>query len=84
MAKVSITAKIFPEDPARLQEVKDAAAVIVPLSESYEEEIGFGVKVLIIRFLRDEDAGVDVIEEKLAGIPGVSQVQITSVDRVEL
>ncbi|HNT60949.1 MAG TPA: hypothetical protein PKJ97_03155 [Candidatus Bilamarchaeaceae archaeon] len=84
MAKVSVTVKIFPEDPSGLQEIKAAVSGIVKISESREEEIGFGVKALVIRFLMDEDAGVDAVESKLAGIPGVSQVQVTSVDRVEL
>lgn len=84
MAKVSVTIKIFPEDPSGLEAIREAASGMVQVSESREEDIGFGVKALIIRFLMDEDAGVDAVEEKLAGIQGVSQVQVTSVDRVEL
>ncbi|MDD2655449.1 MAG: hypothetical protein PHQ80_02150 [Candidatus ainarchaeum sp.] len=84
MAKVSVTLKVFPEDPSGLDAIKAAVSEIVQVVESKDEDIGFGVKALSIRFLMDEAAGVDAIEEKIAAIAGVSQVQVTSVDRVEL
>jgi translation elongation factor aEF-1 beta len=84
VAKVSVTLKIFPEDPSALDALKEAVSKVVQVVESKEEDIGFGVKALSIRFLMEESAGVDAIEEKIAAIEGVSQVQVTSVDRVEL
>lgn len=84
MAKVSVTLKVFPEDPSGLEALKAAISKLVDIQETREEDIGFGVKALVIRFLADESGGVDTIEEKIAGIEGVSQVQITSVDRAEL
>jgi translation elongation factor aEF-1 beta len=84
MAKVSVTLKVFPEDPSALEALKAEVSKVVQIVESKEEDIGFGVKALSIRFLMEESAGVDAIEEKIASIEGVSQVQVTSVDRVEL
>lgn len=84
MAKVSVTLKVFPEDPSRLDALRGAISKVVDIVETKEEEIGFGVKALLIRFLMDDAGGVDAIEEKIASIEGVSQVQITSVDRAEL
>ncbi len=84
MAKVSVVLKVFPEDPSGLQALKAAISKIVDIQETKEEEIGFGVKALVIRFLADEAGGVDTIEEKIGAIEGVSQVQVTSVDRAEL
>lgn len=84
MAKVSVTLKVFPEDPSALEALKAEVSKVVQIIESKEEDIGFGVKALSIRFLMEESAGVDAIEEKIASIEGVSQVQVTSVDRVEL
>lgn len=84
MAKVSVTLKIFPEDPSGLDALKAEVSKVVQVVESKEEDIGFGVKALSIRFLMEESAGVDAIEEKIASIEGVSQVQVTSVDRAEL
>jgi translation elongation factor aEF-1 beta len=84
MAKVSVTLKVFPEDPSALEALKEAVSKVVQVVESKEEDIGFGVKALSIRFLMEEADGVDAIEEKIAAIEGVSQVQVTSVDRVEL
>ncbi|MFA5411855.1 MAG: hypothetical protein WC350_00710 [Candidatus Micrarchaeia archaeon] len=84
MAKVSVTLKVFPEDPSALDALKAEVSKVVQIVESKEEDIGFGVKALSIRFLMEESAGVDAIEEKIASIKGVSQVQVTSVDRVEL
>lgn len=84
MAKVSVTLKVFPEDPSGLQDIKAAIGKMVDIREAKEEDIGFGVKALVIRFIADEAGGVDTIEEKIGAIAGVSQVQVTSVDRVEL
>ena len=84
MAKVSVVLKVFPEDPSGLQALKAAISKIVDIQETKEEEIGFGVKALVIRFLADEAGGVDTIEEKIGAIEGVSQVQVTSVDRAEI
>ena len=76
--------KVFPEDPAQLEKVKGAISGLVDVVESKEEDIGFGVKALIIRFLTEESGGIDAVEEKIAAIEGVSQVQVVNVDRVEL
>ncbi len=84
MAKVSVVIKVFPEDPSGLEALRASISKIVDIQETKEEDIGFGVKALVIRFLADEAGGVDAIEEKIAAIEGVSQVQITSVDRAEL
>ncbi|NYZ60282.1 elongation factor 1-beta [Candidatus Micrarchaeota archaeon] len=84
MAKVSVTLKVFPEDPSGLKALKAAIGKVVDIQEAKEEDIGFGVKALVIRFLTDEGGGVDAIEEKIAAIEGVSQVQVTSVDRAEI
>jgi len=84
MAKVSVTLKVFPEDPSALHGLKAAIGKIVAIQETKEEDIGFGVKALVIRFLMDEGGGVDAIEEKIGAIEGVSQVQVTSVDRAEI
>lgn len=84
MAKVSVTLKVFPEDPSGLQAIKEAIGKIVDIQETGEDEIGFGVKALVVRFLADEAEGVDRIEEKIGAIEGVSQVQVTAVDRAEL
>ena len=84
MAKVSVTLKVFPEDPAQLEKVKGAVSGIVEVVDSKEEEIGFGVKALVVRFLMDDSGGIDAVEEKIAAIEGVSQVQVISVDRAEL
>jgi len=84
MAKVSVTLKVFPKDPSGLQAIKEAIGKIVDIQETGEDEIGFGVKALVVRFLADEAEGVDRIEERIGAIEGVSQVQVTAVDRAEL
>jgi translation elongation factor aEF-1 beta len=84
MAKVSVTLKVFPEDPSGLKALKAAVGKVVDIQEAKEEDIGFGVKALVIRFLTDEGGGVDAIEEKIGAMEGVSQVQVTSVDRAEI
>ena len=82
MAEVMVTLKVFPEDPEKLEEIRQEISKIVSVDKFEEEEIGFGVKAVLVHFRTEEGGGLDPIEEKIAALDTVSQVQVTRVDRV--
>lgn len=82
MGQVAVTIKVFPEDPEKLEVVKKAVAGIVNVVKTEEEAIGFGLKAAIITFVMEDAGGLDELEEKIAAIPEVSQVQVSGVDRL--
>ena len=82
MAEVMVTLKVFPEDPGKLEEIRQEVSKIVSIDKLEEEEIGFGVKALLVHFRTEEEGGLDPIEEKIAALDSVSQVQVTRVDRL--
>ena len=82
MGEVVVTLKVFPEDPEKFNALKEEVSKIVKIEKSGEEEIGFGVKALIVTFIMGDEGGINEIEEKIASIEGVSNVQVTSVDRI--
>jgi len=47
-----------------------------------EEPMAFGIKVLMITFIIDENKGTEETEKAVAAVEGVSSVQIASYDRV--
>lgn len=82
MAEVMVTLKVFPEDPEKLEEIKNSVSSIVEVDKFEEEDIGFGVKALLAHFRTGEEGGLDPIEEKIAALESVSQVQVVRVDRL--
>ncbi|MBN2478456.1 elongation factor 1-beta [Candidatus Micrarchaeota archaeon] len=81
MAEVIIRAKVYVENPEEIEKVKGEIEKIVDLEKSGIEELGFGIKVLKVVIVADESKGTDELEAALGGVPGVSQVEIESVDR---
>lgn len=82
MGQVVITIKVYPESPEKLEDVKKSVSGIVNVQKVHEEEIAFGLKALVITFIMGDDAGLDAIEEKIAALPDVSQVQVIDMDRM--
>ena len=88
MGSVIVTYKVFPEDivenfdslKKEIDKIRPEFAAI----EGYgEEPVAFGLKALLlqVRFPEDKTGIVDVFEEKLAKIPGISQAQTMYVRR---
>ncbi len=80
MGDVKVTLKIYPENPDNIEKIKEEINKIVKLAAAEEQDIGFGVKALRIAFIINDASGVDEIEERIAKIEGVSQVQPEGVD----
>ena len=81
MGNVSVIAKIYPEDPSKLEELKKNLEKLGRIADARVEEIGFGVKALRVMIIVPDSEGGDM-EEKIKGIKGVSQVQIEEVNLV--
>jgi len=81
MGDVAVTAKIYAEDPSKIEEIKAEVAKIGKLHSATIEEVGFGIKALKVIIIVPDSAGGDM-EEKLGAIKGVSQVQVEQVTLV--
>jgi len=88
MAEVIVTLKIMPVSPdIDLDDLKTKAKKIIKEAEGeigkeYYEEIAFGIKAIILIFIRNEAKGsVDDISDKIAEIEEVSSTEITDVRR---
>jgi translation elongation factor EF-1beta len=75
--------KIYVEEPAAIPSVTDEVAKLAKVQKSWEEDIGFGIKVLRISLLLSDSEGVmDALESKIKEIDKVSNVEVDSVERV--
>jgi translation elongation factor EF-1beta len=77
MGKVSVLAKIFPEDFEEIERIKSEISSKFSIKDHRIEDIGFGIKVLKVLILTD-DTGAN-FEEELKKIKGVSEVEIESI-----
>lgn len=75
--------KIYVEDPASIPSVTDEVAKLAKVQKSWEEDIGFGIKVLKVSLLLSDSEGVmDNLETKIKEIEKVSNVEVDSVERL--
>jgi translation elongation factor aEF-1 beta len=81
MGNVAITAKIYPEDPSKIEELEAELSKVAKITDSKVEDVGFGIKVLKIMIIVPDSEGGDM-EEKLSKVKGVSQVQVEEVTLV--
>jgi translation elongation factor EF-1beta len=80
---VAAQVKVYVEDPSAFDTVKAEIEKIAKVQRFWEEDVGFGIKVLkATLLLSDAQGGTDELEEKIKGIQNVSQVEIESVGRV--
>lgn len=80
--EVAVSMKIFLENQSKIDETILELNKIVKITNHKIEDIGFGIKALKIIFLMGDDGGIEQIEEKIASVPNVSQVQIEEVSRL--
>lgn len=78
---VAAQIKIYVEDPAAIPAVKESVEKIAKVQKFWEEELGFGIKVLKAALLLP-DSGMEEVEKKILEIDNVSQVEVESVSRV--
>ena len=80
---VAAKVKIYVDDPALMAEVKSAIEKVVKVQKFWEEDVGFGIKVLKANLLlTDSEGAMDELEGKLREIKGVSQIEVEEVGRM--
>lgn len=80
---VAAQIKVYVDDPAALGKVKEEVGKLAKLQDAKEEEVGFGIKALILTVLFDDSkGGTEQLEEKIKAIEHVSQTEVVSVNRI--
>jgi len=80
---VAAQIKVYVEDPAAMDSVKAEIEKLVKVQRFWEEDVGFGIKVLKATLLMvDAEGGMEKLEEKIRSLDNVSQVEVESVSRV--
>jgi translation elongation factor EF-1beta len=75
--------KVYVEDPAAMDSVKAGIEKIAKVQRFWEEDVGFGIKVLKATLLLvDAEGGMEKLEENIRSLDKVSQVEVESVSRV--
>jgi len=80
---VAAQLKIYLDDASQIGRVKADIGKIAKVDKFWEEDVGFGIKVLKVNILmNDSQGGMDELEEKIKKIGNVSEVEVETVTRV--
>ncbi len=82
MGEVAVKIKVYPENPDKLEDVKKEVGELVKVVKIEEEPIGFGLIAAVVTFVMEDGGGLDELEEKIAALPNVSQVQVVGMGRI--
>ncbi len=75
--------KVYVTDSSKISEVKKEIESLAKVNKFVEEDVGFGIKILRAFLLfKDDEGGIDQVEEKIKAIEGVSETQLEDVSRV--
>lgn len=73
MGKVATIFKVYADDPDAVS--KAIASALKPTSMQVEE-IGFGIKVIKVMFVHEDQDGSTGYEKKLRAVPGIKEVEV--------
>ena len=80
---VAAQIKVYVDDPSKMDAVKHSIEKIAKVQKFWEEDVGFGIKVLKANILlADSEGGMDSVEAKIRGIENVSEMEVETVTRV--
>ncbi len=80
---VAAQIKVYVDDPATMPSVRSSIEKLAKVQRFWEEDVGFGIKVLKATLLfNDAEGGMDSIESGIRKIQGVSEMEVESVSRV--
>lgn len=83
MGSVAVEIKIMPEDMAKFAEIKKAVSEQLKPAKLAEQPVAFGLVALMATcIIPDGEGGSDKLEQIANAIPGVSQAEVVSVDRL--
>ncbi|MFH1785986.1 MAG: hypothetical protein ABH842_06165 [Candidatus Micrarchaeota archaeon] len=80
---VAAQVKIYVENPTLLETVKVDIEKVTKVQKFWEEDLGFGIKVLKANLLlKDSEGGMDKLEQSIREVKGVSELEVESVTRL--
>ncbi len=80
---VAAQIKIYVDNPAALASVRGGLEKLARVQKTWEEDIGFGIKVLKATLLFDDSkGGMDQLEERIRKLGNVTEVEVETVTRV--
>lgn len=80
---VAAQLKIYVDDATQMSRVKKDLEKIAKVNKVWEEDVGFGIKVLKVNILmNDSQGGMDQVEAKVRELKNVSEVEVEAVTRV--
>jgi len=80
---VAAQIKVYLDDPASIAQVKKGIEKLVKVQKFWEEDVGFGIKVLKANLLmNDSKGGMDKLEANMRKVKGVSELEVETVTRV--
>ncbi len=80
---VAAKIKVYVDDPSALEKVKEEIGKLAKVQNAEEQDVGFGIKALMITVLFDDSkGGTEELEEKIKSIEHVSQTEVVGVDRL--
>ncbi len=80
---VAADLKLYLEDSSKSESVKQELDKLVKVQVAKEEELGFGIKILKVTVLMNDDqGGMDQLEEKIRSLDNVSEVETENIRRV--
>jgi translation elongation factor EF-1beta len=80
---VAAQIKVYVDDPSALDNVKGEVGKLAKVQNAKEEDVGFGIKALMLTVLFDDSqGGIEQLEEKIKAIEHVSQTEVIGVNRI--
>ncbi|MDE1827928.1 MAG: hypothetical protein KGH65_02090 [Candidatus Micrarchaeota archaeon] len=75
MGKVAVLFKVYAEDGMESEAKKNISEQLKPTAMQ-EEEIAFGIKILKVMFVYEDEQGSSKLEEQLRKVHGVREVEV--------
>jgi len=84
MAEVAVTLRLMPESPeVNLDRLEATIKERVKVHSISREPVAFGLEALrVVAVIPDAAGGTEPLEQKLASLPGVGNVQVTNLTRL--
>ena len=80
---VAARLKIYVDGPSSVEGVKKGIEKLAKVQRFWEEDVGFGIKVLKANIMMvDSEGGMEKLEAGIRNIPGVSELEVEEVSRV--
>jgi translation elongation factor EF-1beta len=80
---VAAQVKIYVDDPDSLPDVRAGIEKVTKVQKFWEEDLGFGIKVLKANLLlKDSEGGMDKLESDIRKVSGVSELEVETVTRL--